>query len=98
MGKLIAARRSAFHAPTLAEARARCRRAYAATRKTDSGTATLVDRWYADTLAIIDGRPNGAAITMLVRTAIMFEVLVDRRGWPKRVRGVSGRHQPAVLL
>jgi hypothetical protein len=30
----------------------------------------------------IRGQPRERACTMLVRTAIMFEIVVDRPGWP----------------
>jgi hypothetical protein len=73
-------------ASPLAAARERCRRAYHAARKADVPIAGLIDRWWAETLMMVDDQPAGRATVMLVRTAIMLEVVADRAGWPDRMR------------
>ena len=47
--------------------------------------AALYDRWVAETLMPIRGQSRERACTMPVRTAIMLEIAVDRRGWPEGI-------------
>jgi len=49
----------------------------------------------------IRGQPRERACAMLVRTAIMLEIAVDRRGWPERMVGMlrwGGAATPAGLF
>jgi hypothetical protein len=39
-------------------------------------------------LTRIRGQPIERACAMLVQTAIMLEIAVDRRGWPERILGM----------
>ena len=75
-------------AVTLEQAKERFRSAHQAARRADSLSAALYDRWAAETLMHIRGQPRDRACAMLVRTAIMLEIAVDRRGWPERIVGL----------
>ena len=44
------------------------------------------DRLWSETIEQVKGQPAVSAAVMLTRMAIMFEVLVDRRGWPEHIR------------
>jgi hypothetical protein len=70
------------------DAKKRCRRAYDQARKVDAASGALLDRWWADTLLAVEGQPTAARDVMLTRTAILFEIMSDRRGWPSRIRGM----------
>jgi hypothetical protein len=39
------------------------------------------DRWWPEVLLAIDGQPIGVRTEMLVRAAVLFEVVADRRRW-----------------
>ncbi len=75
-------------AVTLEQAEERFRSAHRAARRADNLSAALYDRWAAETLMHIRGQPRERACAMLVRTAIMLEIAVDRRGWPERIVGM----------
>jgi hypothetical protein len=48
----------------------------------------LIERLYSETLLAVEGQPTAARDLMLVRTAILFELLSDRRCWPDHIRGL----------
>jgi hypothetical protein len=54
---------------------------YLAARKADDKMAATCDRWWSETLMALDGQPAGKRAEMLKRMSIIFEILVDRRGW-----------------
>ena len=70
--------------------------AYAAARQTDIGTQTLVNRWHAETLLVVEGQPANVRAVMFHRMAVLFEVMVDRRSWPAEVRGLRERAHPRL--
>jgi hypothetical protein len=70
----------------LGAAKDRCRAAYRAARDGDAAMGALFDRWWSETIEAVKGQPAERSAVMLTRTAIMFEVLVDRRGWPEHIR------------
>jgi len=72
----------------LARMRDRCRRAYLAAREGDVGAQVLADRRYAQVLSAIEGQPAAARVVMLQRAAVWFEITVDMRTWPDRIRGL----------
>src|SRR5215813_6479315 len=74
----------------LARMRDRCRRAYLAAREGDVGAQVLADRRYAQVLSAIEGQPAAARVVMLQRAAVWFEITVDMRTWPDRIRGLGG--------
>jgi hypothetical protein len=55
----------------------------------DSRSTAIYNRWLSDTLLAAEDRPD-LADAMFTRLAIALEVMVDMRGWPARVAGVSG--------
>jgi hypothetical protein len=67
--------------PPLAQAKRRARAAYECARRGDAKTAALYDHLWSETLLALDGKPADMRAEMLRRTAILFEILVDRRGW-----------------
>jgi hypothetical protein len=73
--------------PALAQAKARCRRAYDQARRADPRSAVLYDRWLAETLLAADGQPGNLSAEMFRRMAIALEIMADRTGWPHRMRG-----------
>jgi hypothetical protein len=78
-------------AGTLSDAKARCRRAYHQARESDPRSAPLIERWYSETLLAVEGAPDAARDAMFTRTAILFEIMADRTGWPDRIRGLTAR-------
>jgi hypothetical protein len=72
----------------LSRVRDRCRRAHAAARQGDVGTAALCDRWYAQVLTAAEDQPATARAVMFQRAAVLFEVMIDMRTWPTRIRGI----------
>jgi hypothetical protein len=73
---------------TLDEARERFHCAHKAAKAADRVTAALYDRLASDTLLAVKGQPVERAVTMLVRMAVAFEVLAERRGWPDVISGL----------
>jgi hypothetical protein len=68
----------------------RARRAWAQAREgQDGGMCAFVDRVYAQTLAQVEDASPEASVVMLQRASVMLEILVDRRGWPKRIRRLT---------
>jgi len=75
---------------TVAEAKARAKRAHQAARAGDAVSAAIYDRWLATTLSAAAGQDPAIAGTMFTRLAIALEVMTDMRGWGKgRVTGVT---------
>lgn len=70
----------------LAKNRARARTAFRAACEADRGLSAIFQRWWAETLLAVEGQPPARAAEMFRRSAIMFEVITDRRGWPDRMR------------
>jgi hypothetical protein len=66
---------------TLPEAKAPAKRAHAAARAGDHLSATICDRWLANTLSAAAGQDEEIAATMFTRLAIAFEVMCDMKGW-----------------
>jgi hypothetical protein len=67
--------------PPPASPKDRCHATYKGAREADTKMAATYDRWWSETLVAIDGKPEGTRTEMLRRTAILFEILVDRRTW-----------------
>jgi hypothetical protein len=72
--------------PSLAHARHRCQAALQAAKEADEALSGLWHRYYRETLDQVRRQPSDRAATMLLRMAILFEVVADRRGWPERMR------------
>jgi hypothetical protein len=52
-----------------------------------------MDKWWAETLMAVDGVLAPTAPEMFRRTAILFQVLVDRRGWlEEKLTARTGSH------
>jgi hypothetical protein len=51
----------------------------------------LVRRWHVEKLLALDNQPNRVRLDMPRRSAIMLEILIDRRGWPATMRGVRSQ-------
>jgi hypothetical protein len=69
----------------LAMAKDRARRAHKGARQADAALSAIYDRWFAETLLAIERQPAAKSI-MWSRVAILFEIVIDRRGWPERMR------------
>jgi hypothetical protein len=77
---------------SLAEAKARARRAHKTARAGDHIGAALFDRIYSTAVMCAEKQPDRVAATMYVRAAVCLEVLHEMKGWPSGV--VAGFTSP----
>jgi hypothetical protein len=64
-----------------------CRVACCAARKADQALAALLDRFYCETLFVVDGAPVPAKVEMRRRLRILSRIIQDRTGWHRRGDG-----------
>jgi hypothetical protein len=72
---------------TIDQAKARFTRAHAAALKAEPLCKALFDRWKADLLLAGHGEPEATRATMLWKLGTAFEILAERKAWP---RGIGG--------
>jgi hypothetical protein len=72
---------------TLDQAKQRFARAHAAASKADPISKVLFDRWRAELLLAGHGEDEAIRATMLWRLATVFEILAERKAWPRSISG-----------
>jgi hypothetical protein len=72
---------------TLDQAKQRFTRAHAAALKAEPLCKALFDRWKAELLLAGHGEDEATRAAMLWKLAVAFEILAERKAWPRGVRG-----------
>jgi hypothetical protein len=79
------------------EAKQRAAKAYRMCRA-DPRLALIADRLWSETLQYTENQNADRVAVMFLRTAVLLEILNDRRGWPQVIRGFKlrdgCRHRP----
>jgi|SRR6516165_10576201 hypothetical protein len=79
---------NAATSPAISVAKERARRAYRVCRG-DPHLALFAERIWSETLERVASIQDAARVEiMFSRTAVLLEILIDRRGWPNAVRGL----------
>ena len=72
---------------TYAQAKQRFARAHAAALRAEPLCKALFDRWKAKLLLAGHGEDEATRATMMWRLATVFEILAERKAWPRGING-----------
>ena len=87
-------------AVTMESVQERLRKAHRAAKRADALAGALFDRWMAETLTLGKGQPVERQAAMLLRTALMLEIVAERKGWPEHIVGLpdTKRRAPRIVV